>query len=516
MFVSSVSNTQVKNIIRKTILISLSLLVVLAGGCTSADDTSDQGLPPPVSVGPLPPALVEALPMPGSELSLTGSISFYFNQAMDRASVEAALSGEPGLSGSFNWIDDATVSFTPSNPWLPDTPLTITIDKSAQAANELVMQEAVSLEYRTVGYLTLTQKLPEDATFDVDPTSAIVAAFNRPIVPLGADPDFLIPAFSLLPAAPGRGEWLNTSTYIFYPDPGLEGGLVYSVTLDSHLTSTDGAPLEEATTWGFHTALPAVMSSEPGASSTNNPLDDEVEITFNQPMDPQSVESHFSLLGPSGKVPGAFTWDDANTQVTFTPNNLLQRGASYTYMLEPQTAARGGSWLENRLTVSFNTVSEFAVLETDPWRGGTKEYYAPVTLTFNAPFDVENPLDYITIEPEVSFNYDWYGNSIWLHGAYEAGTSYSIRISSSLGDIWGDTLGEDYIFNFLAASPAPQLMVSTHLGGGVLFIDPDEPVLSAQAVNVSNVNVSVDDISLPDFFELNSSDGYQQAPRLIR
>jgi len=494
--------------IHKTLLISMSLLVLFAGGCTSSEKEGGTAQPPPVSVGPLPPTLVEASPMPGSELALDGSISFYFNQPMNRASVEAALSGEPGLSGSFNWVDDATLSFTPSSPWLPDTQLSITIAESAQAANDLTMQEPISLDYKTVGYLALTQSLPEHGTFDVDPTSAIVAAFNQPVVPLGADPDSLPLGFSLLPAAPGRGEWLNTSTYIFYPDPGLDGGLVYSVIIDSNLRSTNGAPLKEVPTWSFHTALPEVLSSTPNANTVNNRLDEEVVITFNQPMDTDSVKNNFSLIGPSGQVSGSFSWDNVNTIVTFTPDSLLQRGASYTYSLEPQAAARGGTWLGTRFSVSFSAVGDFGIQKTTPERNGSKAYYDPVSLVFNAPVDVDDPSEYITIDPEFGGSFDSNENTIWAFGVFESGTNYRVTVSGNLKDIWGDSLGEDYVFEFHASPPNPQLLISTFLGGDVLFVDPDDPVITAQATGISSVNVSVDDISLPDFFELNRSDAY--------
>jgi hypothetical protein len=70
-------------------------------------------------------------------------------------------------------------------------------------------------------------------------------------------------AFELQPAASGSGEWLNTSTYIFYPDPGLQGGTAYTVQINSELTGADGAPLESAESWSFTTAYPQLVSMQP-------------------------------------------------------------------------------------------------------------------------------------------------------------------------------------------------------------------------------------------------------------
>jgi hypothetical protein len=86
----------------------------------------------------------------------------------------------------------------------------------------------VSYQFQTVGYLSLENVLPEADTSDVNPTSAVVAAFNYPVVPLGGDPAGLPAGFSIEPAAAGHGEWINTSTYIYYPEPALELGFLHA------------------------------------------------------------------------------------------------------------------------------------------------------------------------------------------------------------------------------------------------------------------------------------------------
>ena len=43
------------------------------------------------------------------------------------------------------------------------------------------------------------------------------------MVALGADPAAHPPAFTIEPSVAGRGEWINTSTYIFYPEPAMAG-----------------------------------------------------------------------------------------------------------------------------------------------------------------------------------------------------------------------------------------------------------------------------------------------------
>ncbi len=467
---------------------------------------------PAPSAGPLPPAIVETAPLTGSELTLTSSITFYFNQAMERASVEAALTGEPALSGAFAWTDDATLIFTPANPWPLETELAITLGTGARAANGLTLLEPVTLEYTTAGYLRLTQNLPEANAAEVDPTSAIVASFNYPVVPLGADPATLAPAFTLDPAASGRSEWLNTSTFIFYPDPGLNGGQTYSVQLDAGLRALNQSPLQEAASWTFTTALPAVEHVEVGPDENAFPLDGELLIVFNQPMDVPSVEAGFQLSAANGQqVQGAFSWDEAFTQLTFTPNNLLSRNTQYRITLSGQARGRGGTAIGADFSTAFVTVPDLTVLNSSPTEGGALFFYGEsVAFTFSSPPDVEDIADYISLEPAVDFTASLGINRLHVHGNFDAEADYTLIISGSLTDKWGSRLGEDYILHFRTASIEPQLYTNSNIGSGTLYISPDEPAVGALAVNISYTNLAVGSVPLADYFRLEGFDAFQE------
>ena len=140
---------------------------------------------------PLPPAIVESIPSPEAELPLLSPVTIYFNQPMDHASVEAALNVQPSVPGSLSWNDEATLVFKPSRPLSPESQVVFTINPQARSSKGLAMPQPVSLEYRTVGYLRLSEVLPKPGAYDVDPNSAVVVAFNRPVVPLGGDPTSL-------------------------------------------------------------------------------------------------------------------------------------------------------------------------------------------------------------------------------------------------------------------------------------------------------------------------------------
>jgi len=456
----------------------------------------------------LPPDLVESEPFPNSEVGLDGSVIFYFNQAMDQTSVEAAFSG---LSGRFNWVDDATLIFTPNQPLTPSAQLNLQFDTQAQAANGLPLVEPINLVYHAVGYLYLTQSLPEDGSTAVEPSSAIVATFNRPLVPLGADQRTLPPAFTLEPNAEGRGEWINTSTYVFSPEPSLAGGTEYTVRINSDLTGVDGSPLQIRQAWSFTTADPRLLSVEPVDGIKNVSLDSDVLLTFNQPMVPDSVVDEFTMLDANNtRVRGEFTWNDGTTEFTFTPDNLLKRDRVYSIELSEETLSGGGTQIGSESQSTFQTISELAVIRTDPGDNGQKEIYSSIAIEFNSPIKFKNVLQFVTLNPQISdleAFIDEEKRTVWLSGYFEPDTAYTLTISPNLPDKWNGRLGQEFILNFRTKPFDPSLMVAT--GSDVIFLTPEQSSITVQVTNLNDITYSLGEVPLEDFQQLIAPGNYE-------
>jgi uncharacterized protein YfaS (alpha-2-macroglobulin family) len=439
---------------------------------------------------------------------------------MDRPTVEGALTGQPRLSGKFTWANDSVMSFATDSPYLPDTDLSITIGTTARSKKGLALLNPLTLTYHTSGYLRLAQVLPAPDANDVDPTSAIVAAFTRPVVPLGGDPTSLAPAFIVSSSTgslpKGKGEWINTSTYIFYPQPALAGGQSYIVQIDKTMMGADGAPLEKegvskspSYTWTFTTAAPRLVSVTPEASSTAVRLDSKVVLTFNQEMDANSVRSNFSLLDQDSQaVPGDFSWDTAGKVMTYTPSTLLKRSSTYSVEINLAAQAAGGTPLGQDLNTMFTTVSDLAVAGTNPPSGGVTPPGAPIELTFSSY--LPNGADrYITITPSVpnlNIYLDTNQTTIRLFGDLTPESEYTITVSRQLKDEWGQELGQEYKLNFRSGPLNPTLFFSN--GTDVLFLTPQDKGLPAQAANLSSIPVSLGSVPLDDFIVMLGPDGY--------
>ncbi|MCK7483300.1 MAG: hypothetical protein M0C28_44315 [Candidatus Moduliflexus flocculans] len=47
-----------------------------------------------------------------------------------------------------------------------------------------------------------------------------------------------------MPSVEGRGEWINTSTYIFHPETAMLGGTEYTVSMSEDLKTGSGVGLD--------------------------------------------------------------------------------------------------------------------------------------------------------------------------------------------------------------------------------------------------------------------------------
>src|SRR5215210_983520 len=323
-------------------LLMALLLTSCAGAPPIIRSTSTPAIPTPTAFQEsLPPALIETDPPLGSMIGHQSPITFYFNQPVNKASAESALTGLP--AGTLTWNDDATLLFTPTQAYQPNTALKFSLATSLQSANGFGLVEPMELSFTVADDLRATNLLPAPGAEDVNVDTAIVASFNQPVVALGGDPASQPPAFSIQPSLEGRAEWINTSTYIFYPEPAMAGGTEYTVSLNPELKTASSAafPAEgsEPSAWTFTTSRPGVVTLEPSIMELL-PLDPEIKLTFNQPMDAESVEANFSFSGTEGALGGEFSWNEDETEMTFVPDDLLGRDVGYILNLGAAAKSR--------------------------------------------------------------------------------------------------------------------------------------------------------------------------------
>jgi len=279
---------------------------------------------------------------------------------MDRASVQSAFAMEPAVPGAFTWDDDSTVTFRPETALERAARYTVNIGAGARSQAGLNLPSAVSFHADTVGFLEVTQVLPAPDTSGADVNSVITVMFNRPVVPLASlrDQASLPNPLTLQPAVSGKGEWLNTSIFVFRPDQPLAGGRTYAGRVAAGLTDTTGGLLKEDFVWEFSLQSPEVINSLPFSGQSAVALNQPISLTFNQPMDRASTEAAFGLLDPGGQpVAGSFKWAGDSTSLEFQPAQFLTRSTNYLAKVETSAlAAAGGAALTRPFSLNFTTV----------------------------------------------------------------------------------------------------------------------------------------------------------------
>ena len=464
---------------------------------------------------PLPPTIVETIPAIGSIISQQALITLFFSEKMDRVSVESALSGDFSGGFIFSWVDDSTLTLAPKTALPADSRITFSMAVSAKSVNGLELPEKINFSYQTPGKLSISQILPATDSQDVSPDSAVVVTFNQPVVPLGAGAGTLPEGLTLEPAVPGKGEWLNTSTYIFHADPALGGGVKYTAHVNPKLVSTNGVALESShqnTSWTFTTTLPAVSGVVPAPQETDLNLNPALEVSFNQPMDKSSVETGLSFSGPDGKLPGSFEWNKKFSVVTFTPSALLQRQTSYTLTIGAGSRSKGGVTLGTDAQFTYRSVSNFGVTTTSFANGGFRPSSEGVGITFSAPLAKysDNELkSLIKISPK-SASYSFYiqDKTVNVNSNFPPGGKVTITFPSELKDRWGQALGQDYIFEFTEPDATPNLSMGSYQR--VLFTRPDDPRVSVQAVNLNSVFVYKGVMTISEFLQFQTDYNFEQ------
>lgn len=489
------------------LLIAISLACNLPAGLQerffASKSTATPTPSPTFTPQPLPPTILESEPPAGSSIPLQEPITIYFNQDMDQASVESAISGEPALSGPITWKDSSTLVYSPDSPLEPNSSLAIKLGTSAKAQNGLSLLEPLQLEYYVPDNLLATHLLPLPGGSEIDPSSAVVVTFNQPVVPLGATLSDSPPAFTITPAVSGTGEWINTSTYMFTADPGLSGGVTYQAKIAASLTSAFGSSLdpESPASWTFSTSYPQLLDYSPHDGAGNVELDAGLELNFNQAMDPVSVNDNLRFVSGTGQnVGGEFEWSDDYKDVVFVPDDLLERSMTYAVVIPGEVKAAGGTPLQLDTSWTFQAVDELRFLGTPGGQSYTTSIYEGVTLYFNSPIDRSTVKDNITLIPEVEDlrpSTGGSGTALQLYGSFDPLTKYALVMSDSLADEWGSTLANPISIKFTTEPLRSNLTITQ--GSNILFITGSENVVPAIGTNLYQVSVNAGTIPQEDF-----------------
>jgi hypothetical protein len=461
----------------------------------------------PVADSAVSPIIVQRFPRRGEELTPDGAIELVFDRAMDQATTADAFTLQSAeeqpkiIEGDIAWPDERTMRFTPAQPLERATVYDVILTQMAVAADGAPLAEPFTFRFNTPGFLEVSQVIPADGTTDIETEATITVMFNRPVVPLTSleEAENFPQPLEFEPAIAGKGEWLNTSIYVFKPDSDLPGGVTFKARVKAGLQDVAAKTLlANNFEWSFTTQPPEVVFTNPSDGQTLVPIENAVQVTFSQPVEPQSAQDHFKLTG-DGLFGGALSGDFlvVGDTLTFTPTERLDFDTTYQVTIEAGvTGAAGGNGMPSPYSFRFTTVPLPRIVETRPYDGQNDAWsYTDFAIIFNTPINPATVMAHLEMTPPLPITptevYTYY--SPWDHtfsfsfGA-QPSTSYEVRISPGIEDPYGNRTSENLRVRFRTAPLQPTYQL--HVPDLIATYDADLPAkLVVGFVNVNTLNL---------------------------
>ena len=318
--------------------------------------------------------------------------------------------------------------------------------------------------------------------------------FNQPMVPLATleQLDALDVPVTITPTLPGRWQWIGTRTLRFEHDPGMLDRLPmatsYVVEIPAGTESQAGNELVEPVRFTFETPPPTMVDFSPQHESLD--LQPVFLAIFDQRIEPAAALGAITL-SLNGQERGIRLATDAEieadedikrriesgvdgTWIAFRPATPLQVDSDISIKVGPRVpSAEGPNTSDGSSLVSARTYGPLKISQVDCQRttNGCYPGYYGIGVRFNNTLDPDTlDADDFSMTPQLpDAAISVRGRRLEFLGATAGDTVYKLVIPGTLGDEFGQTLGEPQTVEFHIDEARPQLLSQ---GGEFATIDP--------------------------------------------
>lgn len=227
---------------------------------------------------------------------------------------------------------------------------------------------------------------------------------------------------------------------------------------------------------------PEVIATSPSDGAVGIPLDQIVTVTFNEPMDPATIQPDaFSLEGtaPAGarvaeEVEGVMSYNAQDYTLTFQPVAPLNPDFIYTGTVGTQVKNLTGSALQVDYVWSFETGDSVSpiVLSTDPEDGEEQVFLnKTISATFNMPMGSSlSSTSFVVSQGDATLdgNVTTDGSTVSFDPAddLQDGLVYTASITTEAASASGTFLAEAYEWSFSTGTLiAPTVLETTPADG---------------------------------------------------
>ncbi|HXM99001.1 MAG TPA: Ig-like domain-containing protein [Candidatus Dormibacteraeota bacterium] len=316
---------------------------------------------------------------------------------------------------------------------------------------------------------------PLNGATSVSPSALVTAGFSSVM----ASATINSTTFTL--TGPGTTAVAGTVSYAgttatFTPSAALAANVLYIATVTTGAKDPGGNPLAANYVWSFTTGPPAVISTVPATGATAVPVNTVVSATFNEPMNPTTLNAAtFTVTGP-GATPVAGTIAYSGSTATFTPAVILANSTLFTATITTGAKDPGGASLAANYVWTFTTAPAPTVVSTVPVNGATA---VPVNTLVSATFSTAmNPATitgatFTVTGPgatPVAGAVTYAGNTATFTPAaiLANSTLFTATITTGAKDTTGAPLAANYVWTFTTAPPTA--VVSTVPANGATAV----------------------------------------------
>jgi membrane-bound inhibitor of C-type lysozyme len=450
-----------------------------------------------------PTIILASPPSSTTNVVQTANVVVTFSEAMNTSSITYACSPNPA-GWSVSWGGGDTVATFMHNPFDSYTIYTFHITSGKDlAGNDL----AAGIVPNPWSFTTIDNMepiiiftLPSDNAINIGLNQIVTVTFT---------------------------EVMNTSSLTFscFPDPGgwsVSWGSGNTVAIFSHNN------FMESTTYTFHVAnikdvagnnlfsgavpnpwsfttedinAPTITATTPPNGSSNILLNQDVIITFSEPMDNNTV-TYTCLPDPGG---WSVVWNSGNTVAIFSHNPFIETTA-YIFQVMGGKDLTGNSLVSGGVTNPWSfTTQEFIepqIIATLPINGAIDiSLNANIVVTFSKAMD-NSSLNYICIPDPGGWVESWSARNTvvtFSHNPFINGTTYGFQISGgkdiSGNDLHSGTIPNPWSFTTKGKLVAPQI-TWTSPANNTTNVNPNTDIIVtfSQAIDPS----SLDYICTPD------------------
>ncbi|HLF05618.1 MAG TPA: Ig-like domain-containing protein, partial [Thermoplasmata archaeon] len=320
----------------------------------------------------------------------------------------------------------------------------------------------------------VTGTVPTDGATDVLRNTTIDISFSAAMNASATEG-----AISSSPAITGSFSWPSTSRVVWTPGWLLTASTKYAVTVSTAAKSQAGQNLARLHLFNFTTGqnglgAPMILSTDPADGTMNVPVNSTIIFEWSLDMQRATAEGATSS-GPA--ISGSWTWNAGDTRATWTPGTLLQASTQYTVNVTTAATSQNGTKMAGPYSFKFTTAGPPpppapAVTSTDPTNNQQGVAVgAKVEVTFNLPMEIAPTEGAVSASPAIAGTFGWVLNDtkfvLTPSSPLQAGTAYTVTISSSAKSKAGATLPSPYSFKFSTAESqqVPQVVSNSPANG---------------------------------------------------